>query len=42
MIDDLRTAAFAAATDPEALVDDLVTVELRMLYADFPVHHPDE
>ncbi|GIF04058.1 TetR family transcriptional regulator [Actinoplanes siamensis] len=36
LIDDLRTAAFAAATDPEALVDDLVTVELRMLYADFP------
>ncbi|WIM94023.1 TetR/AcrR family transcriptional regulator [Actinoplanes oblitus] len=37
LVDDLRTAAFAAAPDPEALVDDLVTVELRMLYGDFPV-----
>ncbi|GIE87582.1 TetR/AcrR family transcriptional regulator [Actinoplanes regularis] len=42
MIDDLRSAAFAAATDPEALVDDLVTVELRMMYGNFRVHHPDE
>ncbi|GGR43961.1 HTH-type transcriptional regulator EthR [Actinoplanes ianthinogenes] len=41
LIDDLRTAAFAAATDPEGLVDDLVTVELRMLYADFPVPRSD-
>lgn len=37
MIDDLRTAAFTSAADPEALVDDLVVVELRMLYGDFPV-----
>ncbi|MBG0562820.1 TetR/AcrR family transcriptional regulator [Actinoplanes aureus] len=39
MIDDLRTAAFAGATDPERLVDDLVTVELRMLYGDLRVLH---
>ncbi|GLX99921.1 MULTISPECIES: TetR/AcrR family transcriptional regulator [Actinoplanes] len=37
MIDDLRSATFAAATDPEAAVDDLVVVELRMLYGDFPI-----
>jgi AcrR family transcriptional regulator len=37
LIDDLRTAAFAGAADPELLVGDLVTVELRMLYGDFPV-----
>jgi AcrR family transcriptional regulator len=40
LIDDLRTAALAGSTDPEALVDDLVTVELRMIYADFAVDHP--
>jgi TetR/AcrR family transcriptional regulator, ethionamide resistance regulator len=39
LIDDLRTAAFAGAADPEGLVDDLVTVELRMLYGDFAVPH---
>ena len=37
LIDDLRTAAFAGAADPQALVDDLLTVELRMLYGDFAV-----
>ncbi|AEV86340.1 TetR family transcriptional regulator [Actinoplanes sp. SE50] len=42
LIDDLRTAAFAAATDPQALVDHLVTVELRMMYGVFPVHHASE
>ncbi|GIF14414.1 TetR/AcrR family transcriptional regulator [Actinoplanes teichomyceticus] len=41
MIDDLRTAAFATASDPYALVDDLVTVELRIMYGDFPVRHSD-
>ncbi|GAA0472481.1 AcrR family transcriptional regulator [Actinoplanes campanulatus] len=40
LVDDLRTAAFATAADPEALVDDLVTVELRMLYGDFRIPHP--
>ncbi|MFI1988485.1 TetR/AcrR family transcriptional regulator [Actinoplanes sp. NPDC020271] len=40
LIDDLRTAAFAATDDPSGLVDDLVTVELRMLYGDFPGSHP--
>lgn len=42
LIDDLRTAAFAAVRDPEGLVDDLVTVELRMMYGDFRVPHSDE
>ncbi|BEL02129.1 TetR/AcrR family transcriptional regulator [Actinoplanes sichuanensis] len=40
LIDDLRTAALAGSDDPEALVDDLVTVELRMIYGDFADHHP--
>jgi AcrR family transcriptional regulator len=40
LIDDLRTAALTGSTDPEALVDDLVTVELRMIYGDFADHHP--
>jgi hypothetical protein len=39
LVDDLNTAAFAATSDPEALVDDLVTVELRIMYGDFPVPH---
>ncbi|MEU4619860.1 TetR/AcrR family transcriptional regulator [Actinoplanes sp. NPDC023801] len=42
LIDDLRTAALNGSTDPEALVDDLVTVELRMIYGDFSDHHPAE
>jgi len=41
MIDDLRTATFANTTDPDGLVNDLVTVELRMLYGDIRRHHPD-
>ncbi|WP_203823274.1 TetR/AcrR family transcriptional regulator [Actinoplanes palleronii] len=41
MIDDLRTAAFAAASDPEGLVDDLVVVELRMIYGVLPAHHAE-
>ncbi|GAA1634906.1 TetR/AcrR family transcriptional regulator [Actinoplanes couchii] len=40
LIDDLRAAAFAGAEDPEALVGDLVTVELRMIYGNFGDHHP--
>ncbi|MEV6342597.1 TetR/AcrR family transcriptional regulator [Actinoplanes sp. NPDC051851] len=36
LADDLQLAAFAGATDPEGLVDDLVTVELRMMYGDLP------
>jgi AcrR family transcriptional regulator len=40
LIDDLRIAALTSSTDPEALVGDLVTVELRMIYGDFPDHHP--
>ena len=39
MIDDLQTAAFAGAADPDGLVDDLVTVQLRMLYGELPPRH---
>lgn len=39
MIDDLRTAAFAGAADPDAMVEALVTVELRMLYGNLPIQH---
>ncbi|SDT81398.1 TetR/AcrR family transcriptional regulator [Actinoplanes derwentensis] len=39
LIDDLRTAAFTASADPEALVADLVTVELRMIYGEFRDNH---
>ncbi|BBH68104.1 hypothetical protein ACTI_47890 [Actinoplanes sp. OR16] len=42
MIDDLRLAAFAGAADPAALVDDLVVVELRVLYGDLAVLHSAE
>ncbi|WP_433825528.1 TetR/AcrR family transcriptional regulator [Actinoplanes sp. CA-015351] len=41
MIDDLRLAAFANASSPGELVDDLVVVELRMLYGDLPIRHSD-
>lgn len=41
MVHDLRTTAFAGSGDPQALVDDLVTVELRMLYGDLRVLHSD-
>jgi AcrR family transcriptional regulator len=40
LIDDLRTGSLAGSADPEALVDDLVTTELRMIYGDLPIHHP--
>ncbi|MEU4690197.1 TetR/AcrR family transcriptional regulator [Actinoplanes sp. NPDC023714] len=34
LIDDLRLAAFAGAADPAGLVDDMVLVELRILYGE--------
>ncbi|MFC7528219.1 TetR/AcrR family transcriptional regulator [Actinoplanes sp. GCM10030250] len=42
MIDDLRTATLVSAKGDSALVDALVTVEMRMLYGDLPIPHPDE
>ena len=41
MVDDLRTATFAGGLDePLRRVDDLVTVELRMLYGDLRIPRP--
>ncbi|MEU4557953.1 TetR/AcrR family transcriptional regulator [Actinoplanes sp. NPDC023936] len=37
MIDDLRLATFVGAADPDEIIEDLVTVELRMLYGDLPI-----